>query len=48
MILTVTGIAASDDQTIVSAEVGGKGYNGSSHFTFTLRDGLVWRMIIRE
>jgi hypothetical protein len=28
--------------------VGGSGYNGPSHFMFTVRDGLVSRMTIRE
>jgi hypothetical protein len=39
---------SSDCQTTISAEVGGEGYTGPSHFTFTLRDGLVSRMTIRQ
>jgi hypothetical protein len=37
-----------DDVTTINAEVGGEGYNGPSHFTFNLRDGLVSRMTIRQ
>jgi SnoaL-like protein len=37
-----------DDRTTISAEVGGEGYNGLSHFTFAIRDGLVSRMTIRQ
>lgn len=48
VILTVTGVAAGDGQATVSAEVGGKGYNGASHFMFTIRGDLVSRMSIRE
>jgi hypothetical protein len=48
VILTVTGIATADDETTISADVGGRGYNGPSHFTFTVRDGLVSRMTIRQ
>ena len=36
------------DETVIGAEVGGNGFNGPSHFTFALRDGLVARMTIRE
>jgi hypothetical protein len=32
----------------VSAEVGGRGFNGPSHFTFAVREGLISRMTIRE
>jgi hypothetical protein len=39
---------ASGDETTIKAEVGGKGYNGSSTFTFRLRDGLVSRMTIQQ
>jgi hypothetical protein len=37
-----------DDRTTISAEVGGEGYNGLSHFMFAIRDGLVSRMTIRQ
>ncbi|HEY4429063.1 MAG TPA: nuclear transport factor 2 family protein [Solirubrobacteraceae bacterium] len=47
--LTVTdATATAEDETTINAEVGGKGYNGPSHFTFTLRDALVSRMTIRQ
>lgn len=48
VIVTVTGTATHEDETAISAEVGGKGFNGPSHFTFTLGDGLVSRMTIRQ
>jgi hypothetical protein len=48
VILTVIGSATTDDETTISAEVGGRGYNGPSHFTFAVRDGLVSRMTIRQ
>jgi SnoaL-like domain len=46
--LTVTGTAGAEDETTVSAEVGGRGFNGPSHFTFAVLDGLVSRMTIRQ
>jgi hypothetical protein len=46
--LTVTEVTTDGDVTTVTADVGGQGYNGPSHFTFTVRDGLVSRMTIRE
>ena len=46
--LAVTGVSTSGDDTTVSAEVGGHGFNGPSHFTFTVRDDMVERMTIRE
>ncbi len=48
VILTVTGTVTADDETTISAEVGGKGFNGPSHFSFKVRDGLVSRMTIRQ
>jgi hypothetical protein len=48
VILTVTGVGTTGDVTTVSADVGGNGYNGPSHFTFTVHDGLVARMTIRQ
>jgi hypothetical protein len=38
--------AGSDDVT-VTAQVGGNGFNGSSHFTFHVEDDRVARMTIR-
>ena len=46
--LDITAITTAGDETTVRAEVGGDGYNGPSHFTFTVRDGLVARMTIRQ
>jgi hypothetical protein len=46
--LALTGVAGAGDETTVSAEVGGRGFNGPSHFTFTVREGLISRMTIRE
>src|SRR3954447_3749011 len=46
--LAVTDVTTDGDATTVTADVGGRGYNGPSHFTFTVRDGLVSRMTIRE
>jgi hypothetical protein len=48
VVLDVTGTTSSGDETTISADVGGAGYNGPSHFTFTVREGLVARMTIRE
>jgi hypothetical protein len=46
--LTVTGTDTADDETTIAGEVGGGGFNGPSHFTFKVRDGLVSRMTIRQ
>jgi hypothetical protein len=46
--LTITATTTDGEVTTVSADVGGSGYNGPSHFMFTMRDGLVSRMTIRE
>ena len=46
--LDVRDVSTSGDDTIVGAEVGGRGFNGPSHFTFTVRDDLVERMTIRQ
>ena len=46
--LAVGGLTTEGDTTTVEAQVGGSGFNGPSHFTFVLRDGLVARMTIRE
>ena len=46
--LTVTDVTIDGDVTTVAADVGGSGYNGPSHFMFTVRDGLVSRMMIRQ
>ena len=46
--LSVTDADVTEDEATILAEVGGDGYTGPSHFTFTLRDGLVSRMTIRQ
>jgi hypothetical protein len=46
--LTITGVTAAGDETTLRAEVGGRGFNGPSQFTFVVRDGLISRMTIRE
>jgi hypothetical protein len=48
VVLDVTETTSSGDETTISADVGGSGYNGPSHFTFAVREGLVARMTIRE
>jgi hypothetical protein len=46
--LAVHEVSSRDDDITVGAEVGGRGFNGPSHFTFTVRDDLVERMTIRQ
>jgi hypothetical protein len=46
--LDITDITTADDETTIAAEVGGDGFNGPSHFTFRVRDGLVARMTIQQ
>jgi hypothetical protein len=46
--LAVTTTTTDGDVTTVEAQVGGRGFNGPSHFMFTVRDGLVSRMTIRQ
>jgi hypothetical protein len=48
VILALSGTTTTHHETTISAEVGGRGYNGPSHFTFAVRDGLVSRMTIRQ
>jgi hypothetical protein len=48
VVLTVTGTATADNENTISADVGGDGYNGPSHFTFTVSGDLVSRMTIRQ
>jgi ketosteroid isomerase-like protein len=45
--LDVTGVEQNDDATTVTAEVGGQGFNGPSHFTFQVHDDHVACMTIR-
>jgi hypothetical protein len=47
--LKIVGSSVRRNGTIdISADVGGNGYNGPSHFIFTLQNGQVARMAIRE
>src|SRR4051812_8026795 len=46
--LTVTETVRDGAETTIAAQVGGKGFNGPSHFTFAVRDDLVSRMTIRQ
>jgi ketosteroid isomerase-like protein len=45
--LETTAVEDRGDETVVTADVGGKGFNGPSHFSFRLAGGLVSRMTIR-
>jgi hypothetical protein len=46
--LDVTDVAATDAATVVTAMVGGNGFNGPSRFAFELEGDHVSRMTIRE
>jgi hypothetical protein len=46
--LEVRDIERDGDATVVTAEVGGDGFNGPSHFSFLLQGDRVSRMTIRE
>jgi hypothetical protein len=46
--LDLSEVTTSGGSTTILADVGGSGYNGPSHFTFTVRDDHVSRMTIRE
>jgi hypothetical protein len=45
--LAVTDVRQDGDRVVVTAQVGGSGFNGSSHFTFDLAAPRVSRMTIR-
>jgi hypothetical protein len=45
--LEVTDVEHEDQATIVTATVGGAGFNGPSRFTFFVKDQGVTRMTIR-
>jgi ketosteroid isomerase-like protein len=45
--LDVTDVEQRDGETTVTAMVGGRGFNGPSHFTFEYDDERVRRMTIR-
>ncbi len=46
--LDVTDVTVKSGETVVTAEVGGNGFNGPSHFSFRVAGDLVSRMTIRE
>ena len=46
--LDVRGVERDGDATVVTAEVGGDGFNGPSHFSFLVDRDRVSRMTIRE
>jgi hypothetical protein len=46
--LDVTEVADRGGQTLVTARVGGNGFNGPSHFSFQVDGDRVARMTIRE
>jgi hypothetical protein len=45
--LEVTDVVERDEETVVTATVGGQGFNGPSHFSFRTENGKVSRMTIR-
>jgi hypothetical protein len=45
--LEVTAVEQRGDETVVSAQVGGNGFNGPSHFAFGVAGDRVARMTIR-
>src|SRR6185437_2008711 len=46
--LEVTEVARQGDDTVITAQVGGDGFNGPSHFTFRVAGEKIARMTIRE
>ena len=45
--LDVTAVETDGDRTVVTAQVGGNGFNGPSHFTFDVDGRTIARMTIR-
>ena len=45
--LAVTGVENDGARTVVTAQVGGNGFNGPSHFSFDVDGATVARMTIR-
>jgi ketosteroid isomerase-like protein len=45
--LDVTAVERQGDETVVTAQVGGDGFNGPSHFSFAVDGDRVTRMTIR-
>ena len=46
--LDVRNVGQPGDTTVVTAEVGGDGFNGPSHFSFVVAGDRIARMTIRE
>jgi hypothetical protein len=46
--LEVTEVVQSDADTVITAQVGGDGFNGPSHFAFRAEGDKLARMTIRE
>ncbi len=46
--LEVTEVVERDGDTVITAQVGGDGFNGPSHFTFRAAGDKLARMAIRE
>jgi hypothetical protein len=46
--LDVRGVEADGKTTVVTAEVGGDGFNGPSHFSFVVDGDRIARMTIRK
>ena len=44
--LDITAEITTREHTTVTATVGGRGFNGQSHFSFTVTDGLIADMAI--
>jgi hypothetical protein len=45
--LELRAVTQDGNETTITAQVGGEGFNGPSHFTFLVMDGRVARMTIR-
>jgi hypothetical protein len=45
--LDVTGVATRGEETVVTAQVGGDGFNGESHYSFAVEGDRVGKMTIR-
>jgi SnoaL-like domain len=45
--LAVTGVESDGARTVLTAQVGGNGFNGPSHFSFDVDGAKVARMTIR-
>ena len=48
VMLEIGSVEHRGDETVVSAQVGGDGFNGPSHFTFFVDGDRVARMMIRQ